>query len=42
MESMLDKLVKMVGDLGKCMDSEISAVCQETSLISASVKNVQT
>jgi len=42
MESMFDKLVKMVGDLGKRMDAEISAVCQETSLISASVKNVQT
>jgi hypothetical protein len=42
MESMFDKLVKMVGDLGKRMDSEISVVCQETSLISASVKNVQT
>ena len=42
MDSMFDKLVKMVGDLGKRMDTEISAVRQETSLISASVKNVQT
>ena len=37
-----DKLVKMVGDLGKRMDGEISSVRQEASLISASVKNVQT
>jgi len=42
MESMFDKLVKMVGDLGKRMDTEIAVVHQETSLISASVKNVQT
>jgi len=42
MEAMFDKLVKMVGDLGKRMDGEISSVRQEASLISASVKNVQT
>jgi len=42
MEAMFDKLVKMVGDLGKHMDGEISSVRQEASLISASVKNVQT
>jgi len=42
MEAMFDKLVKMVGDLGKRMDADISAVRQETSLISAPVKKVQT
>jgi len=42
MDSMFDKLVKMVGDLGKRMDTEIAAVRQETSLINVSVKNVQT
>jgi len=42
MDAMFDKLVKMVGDLGKRMDGEISSVHQEASLISASVKNVQT
>jgi len=42
MDAMFDKLVKMVGDLGKRMDGEISSVRQEASLISASVNNVQT
>jgi len=42
MDAMFDKLVKMVSDLGKRMDGEISSVRQEASLISASVKNVQT
>jgi hypothetical protein len=42
MEAMFNKLVKMVADLGKRMDGEISSVRQEASLISASVKNIQT
>ena len=41
-EEAVDKMVKMMGDIGKKLDTEVSSVRQECSLLSTSIKNVQT
>jgi hypothetical protein len=38
----IDKMIKMMGDLGKKVDTEVSAVRQDCALLSTLLKNVQT
>ena len=41
-EEAVDKMIKMMGDLGKKVDTEVSAVRQDYAHLSTSIKNVQT
>jgi len=41
-EEAIDKMIKMMGDLGKKVDTEVSAVRQDCVHLSTSIKNVQT
>ena len=41
-EEAVDKMIKMMGDLGKKVDTEVSAVRQDYAPLSTTIKNVQT
>ena len=41
-EEDIDKMIKMMGDLGKKVDTEVSAVRQDYAHLSTTIKNVQT
>ena len=41
-EEAIDKMIKMMGDLGKKVDTEVSAVRQDYAHLSTTIKNVQT
>jgi len=38
----IDKMIKMIGDIGKKVNTEVSSVLQDYALLSTSIKNVQT
>ena len=42
LDEVVDRLVKMVGDNGKKMNDDVTSLRQEISLLSTSIKNVQT
>jgi len=41
-EEAIDKMIKMMDDLGKKVDTEVSAVRQDYAHLSTTIKNVQT
>lgn len=41
-DEVVDKLVKMDGDLGQKMDNDVAAMRQDNGLLSTSIKNLQT
>jgi len=38
----IDKMIKMIGDIGKKVNTEMASVRQDYALLSTSIKNVQT
>jgi len=38
----IDKMIKMIGDIGKKVNTEVASVRQDYALLSTSIKNVQT
>jgi len=38
----IDKMIKLIGDIGKKVNTEVASVRQDYALLSTSIKNVQT